>query len=83
MTVKEQVRRAIEVAFAVKPNQVNDDGLVERSGRVFGDVIVAQSDAFDGMAPSERTRRLWDEIRKQMGADAVKVGVVMLRSAGS
>jgi hypothetical protein len=75
------VLQAVQAAFHVEPQQVTDlleDGA---DGRVRGAVIVANSQLFDEMGPTDRTRLMWDQLRQIAGSASLNVGVVLLRSA--
>ena len=66
------VLAAVQEAFHVQPEQVTDlleDGA---DGRVRGAVIVANSQTFDEMGPTDRTRSMWEHLRQIAGPGAVK-----------
>ena len=71
---------AVQAAFNVKPDQVEDQLTATPAGRVYGVVIVRGSDTFNQMSRAERSRLLWDHLRRLAGEQTTNVGVVLLQS---
>ncbi len=68
--VAAQVKKALADAFG--PNAAVDTS--EATGdRVF---VVIASDQFNGLTPRQKQKRVWDVLRKQLGAAATRVSLV-------
>ncbi|MCX6360093.1 MAG: hypothetical protein NT029_09810 [Armatimonadetes bacterium] len=74
------VLNAVQAAFNLKPDQVVDQLTATPAGRVYGVVIVRDSALFDQMSVAERSRLLWDHLRRLAGDQTTNVGVVLLQS---
>ncbi|CAN5520789.1 hypothetical protein BH11ARM2_BH11ARM2_23600 [soil metagenome] len=75
LTLKDRV---IEVVRSVIPD-AEFDGLRQSYGRVDG-YIVAES--FEDVPVDQRYAVAWDQVRKKLGADAARIGSILLFAPG-
>lgn len=69
---------AVRTAFNVQPNQLRDLLKDMPDGRVTGVLVVEGNPTFDEMPSVERSKRMWEELRRQAGPVATQVGVIIL-----
>ena len=76
MMLRESVLKIIETVFGPARTE---DHLEESEGRVYGTVTVVGSPKFDGLTDVRRQQLLWNMLSDTLGADAGKVGPVVLK----